>query len=491
MTTYYDTLKIEYGGCPPGCDDCQVACAGRDGAGTAAIHPVHLDRFHGALTCIQCGEPRCAGACPTGAISRSRADGYVRIKPEKCVACGLCTVACPYAGVYLPETPHPGAGTATGGTGVPACAPTPGTQQRAATGADEPPRPARGASLWFAPTGSDATGTCNVLLRSPAPAVKCHGCDGEPRCVAACRHGVLSHIKSREVYSRFRADKLIPEGTGQCLGCPAELGLRIAVSVFGKNTIIFGAASCAAGVIVPSRMASHICLMTNIASTMEGVKLYYRQIGREVNVVAFAGDGATADAGFQNLSGAAERGENLIYICYDNEGYMNTGIQRSSTTPYRAWTFTTPVGEQRHGKEQPGKYLPLIMAFHNVPYVATATLSHLEDYSRKLEKAMANKEGMSYIHLLAPCPTGWRCPPESMVPVCRAAVETNYFPLWELDRGSFSFNHPVDNPRPVGEFTRLMGRFAHFTSRDIDELQTLVNNRVQAIRSLETIGNRR
>lgn len=459
MTTFYDTLKIEQGKCPPGCAACEEACARETADGvreSAKIKAVHGDGFHGALTCIQCGEPACTAVCPTGAISRSREDGFVRVREEKCVGCGLCSVTCSYGGIYL-QPGNPGDGFA---------------------------------SLAMTGTTGNAV-KCDGCAGRPIPPPQAEDLrlrSGQPACVKACEQGVLSLVRSRDVYHQFKDSGLIPQGTGQCLGCPAELGLRIAMKVFGKNTILFGAASCAAGVIVPSRVASHICLMTNIAATMEGVKTYYRQLEREVHVVAYAGDGATADAGFQNLSGAAERGENLVYICYDNEGYMNTGVQRSSTTPYKAWTTTTPLGKGRHGKEQPGKYLPLIMACHGIPYVATATLSHLDDYASKLVKARENKEGMSYIHLLAPCPTGWRYPSEAMEKICRMAVETNYFPLWELERGSFRFTYPVEHPEPINEFTRLMARFSHFNSEDIDELQKLVDDRLKAIQSLACLA---
>jgi pyruvate/2-oxoacid:ferredoxin oxidoreductase beta subunit len=206
-------------------------------------------------------------------------------------------------------------------------------------------------------------------------------------------------------------------------------------------------------------------------------------------VVAFLGDGATADVGFQNLSGAAERGENLIYICYDNEAYMNTGVQRSGTTPRSTWTFTTPVGPKRRGKEQPTKYMPLIMALHGVPYVATAAISNLEDYATKLSKAISIKDGMAYIHLFSPCPTGWRAPLDMTVELSRMAVETNYFPLWEMEHGKYRLTYEVKNPKPIQEYTKLMGRFAHLTKPELESFQQAANERFDFIKSLTCLGD--
>jgi len=224
--------------------------------------------------------------------------------------------------------------------------------------------------------------------------------------------------------------------------------------------------------------------MTNLPSTAAGFKRYYRKKGKDIRCVCFAGDGCFADVGFQPLSGAAERGENIIVICYDNEGYMNTGIQRSGTTPYLGWTTTTPVGTQKRGKQMPPKNMPLIMAAHDIPYVATATIGFPEDYAKKLSKAMAIKDGMSYIHLFTPCPTGWRATPDSGIDICRSAVETNSFPLWEYERGTYRFTHHVKNERPVSEYLGLMRKFSHLKKTDIEEIQRQVDARFAVLRAL-------
>jgi pyruvate/2-oxoacid:ferredoxin oxidoreductase beta subunit len=208
-------------------------------------------------------------------------------------------------------------------------------------------------------------------------------------------------------------------------------------------------------------------------------------------VVCMVGDGATADVGFAGLSGAAERGENIIYICFDNEAYMATGIQKSGTTPFAAWTFTSPVGKHLSGRRGPAKYMPLIMADHGIPYTATATVSHLEDYARKLEKAKQVKDGLAYIHIFSPCYTGWRAPEDSAVQISRIAVETNYFPLWECDRGQYRLTYQPRKPMPIEEFTKLMGRYRHLTGAQIAEFQGMVDQRLKQVESLATMTAQR
>ena len=425
MVTFYDALKIEYGNCPPDCTLCEEACAKEKGAGrrdTGRVKATHLSEFHGALTCIQCGEPDCLGVCPTGAITKSQADGVVRINEDKCLGCGLCTLVCPYGGVYFDQ--------------------------------------------------------------DNAKAFKCDLCDGDPKCVPACPYDVLTFVKTRPTLNYLRHEDILPLGAQVCQGCGAELAIRTAMKIIGKDAVYFFCAGCAAIIVGMSYAPNHFCLMTNVAATMSGVKRYYHKMGRDVKVVAYCGDGATADVGFQNISGAAERGENLIYICYDNEAYMNTGIQRSGTTPEHTWTFTTPVGPERRGKEHPTKYMPLIMALHGIPYVATAAVSHLEDYAAKVAKAAEVKDGMAYIHLFSPCPTGWRAPIDMSIEISRMAVETNCFPLWEMERGKYSLTHEVKRPRPIEEYTKLMGRFSHLTKEELEDFQRTVNDRFDLIKKL-------
>ena len=280
-------------------------------------------------------------------------------------------------------------------------------------------------------------------------------------------------------------------GVAWCAGCPLELTARFVPKVLGKDIVVVGCPCCAAPILYGQnvgtwhRLAYYSCLMTGVASSATGLARYYQRIGKEATVVCFTGDGCAADVGFQPLSGAAERNEKIIYICYDNEGYMNTGNQRSSTTPLGASTSTTPVGIASHGKPTVSKNVPLIMAMHQAAYVATATLSHLEDFAKKLLKAKEKKdEGFVYIHIFCPCPVGWRLDSAMTIQVCRMAVRTNYFPLWEAESGKFRLTHEVATPRPVEELTGLIGKFAHMKEDELGQLQQVVNERYAFIKAL-------
>ena len=187
-------------------------------------------------------------------------------------------------------------------------------------------------------------------------------------------------------------DQISP-GVSACVGCNVELTLRTCMKVLGPNTIFAVPPGCMGGVGVVgwdkesgAKTPVFFPLLDNVASMLAGIKMHYERIGRKVNVVAFAGDGASVDAGMQCLSGAAERGDKIIYICYDNEGYMNTGYQRSGSTTKGAWTSTTPVINGHGGKKQNKKDFPMIMAMHDVPYMATMSPAYIPDMVRKLEK---------------------------------------------------------------------------------------------------------
>lgn len=297
--------------------------------------------------------------------------------------------------------------------------------------------------------------------------------------------------KKSRVFDYFCAEDQFAGGVAWCAGCPLELTARFVPKVMGKEIVIVGCPSCSAPVLYGQnvgawhRLAYLGCLMTGVPSSATGLARYYRKVGKDVTIVCFTGDGCAADVGFQPLSGAAERNENIIYICYDNEGYMNTGVQRSSTTPLGAATTTTPVGVASRGKPTVSKNLPLIMAMHEVPYVATATLSHLEDFAKKLLKAKEKKnEGFAYIHVFCPCPVGWRIESDSAIEVCRMAVRTNYFPLWEQENGKFRLTHETHNPRPIQDLTKLIRKFAHLKEADLAELQQSVDKRFGLIQSL-------
>jgi pyruvate/2-oxoacid:ferredoxin oxidoreductase beta subunit len=301
--------------------------------------------------------------------------------------------------------------------------------------------------------------------------------------------------KKSRVFDYFCTEEKFSGGVAWCAGCPLELTARFVAKVLGDNMIFVSTPSCAAPVLHGQNVGAWhklpylACVMTGVASSATGLARYYRRTGQDATVVCFTGDGCASDVGFQPLSGAAERRENFIYICYDNEGYMNTGNQRSSATPLGAVTTTTPVGKIGRGKPTVSKSLPLIMLMHRPAYMATATVSHLEDFAKKLVKAKEKKnEGFVYLHVFSPCPVGWRIDSNKVIEVCRTAVRTNYFPLWEAEDGKPRFTLEIANPRPVVEFTRLMRKFSHFNEEDMANLQKLVDERYALIKSLCDAG---
>jgi pyruvate ferredoxin oxidoreductase beta subunit len=219
----------------------------------------------------------------------------------------------------------------------------------------------------------------------------------------------------------------------------------------------------------------------NAAAVASGIEAGLKALRRKgkiddryVKVVGMAGDGGTMDIGFQALSGAMERGHDMIYVCFDNEAYMNTGIQRSSGTPMGASTTTAPAGKVSSGQKTWKKNMPEIMVAHNIPYVATACPSYPLDFIRKIEKAKSIK-GPSYIHCFSVCPTGWRCPSHQAISMGRLAVETGVFPLFEVEHGHYHLS--PDTPKklkPIKDYFKGQGRFRHLTPAEIDMIQEKV-----------------
>ena len=289
-------------------------------------------------------------------------------------------------------------------------------------------------------------------------------------------------------------DQISP-GISACVGCNVELTLRTCMKVMGPNTIFAIPPGCMGGVGVVgwdkksgAKTPVFFPLLDNVASMLAGIKLHYEHIGRDVNVVAFAGDGATVDAGMQCLSGAAERGDKIIYICYDNEGYMNTGYQRSGSTTKGAWTSTTPVNHSgQGGKRQNKKDFPLIMAMHDIPYMATMNPAYIPDMVRKLEKAKEIKTGLVYLHVYNPCVTGWGFQSDFSIEVSRLAVESNFAPLYEVENGKFKMSVEIRNPKPVKEFLSRFKKFSHLTDEDIQELQEWTYFKINRLKHLCTL----
>lgn len=230
----------------------------------------------------------------------------------------------------------------------------------------------------------------------------------------------------------------------------------------------------------------------NAAATTGGVETAYRvlkkrgKIDENYKFICFGGDGGTYDIGLQSLSGAMERGHDMVYVCYDNEAYMNTGIQRSSATPRFADATTTPVGSQSYGKAQNKKDLTAIIAAHNVPYVAQTTMvGDFKDFHTKAHKAIYT-EGACFLNVLAPCPRGWRYEMADMAEICDLAVETCVWPLYEIVEGKWHLNYEPIHKAPVSDFLQRQGRFAHmFKSGNewmIDEAQKYVDEQWERLK---------
>jgi len=207
---------------------------------------------------------------------------------------------------------------------------------------------------------------------------------------------------------------------------------------------------------------------------------------KDVTVVGFAGDGGTVDIGLQAMSGAAERRTDGIYVMYDNEAYMNTGIQRSGSTPYGAWTTTTPVGENHQFKKEPKKDIMSIMQAHGIPYAATVSVAHPEDFVKKVAKARSIK-GFRFIHALSPCPPGWRMNPMHTIEIAKLAVETHYFPLYEIEDGKVRVTRKGKG-LPVKDFLKLQGRFSHLTEEEIASIQRSLDHAWMALLAREGSG---
>ncbi len=422
-----DTLAIEPGACPPNCRACVEVCERERSIARITALDLPEVSFHGALTCGHCGAPACRDVCPTGAIVKD-AGGVVHLDGERCVGCGACAVACVWGGITY-----------------------------------------------------DA---------SARRAAKCDTCDHHPACVAACPSEALRWVETSKLVRQFGHPDPFSPGLSLCPGCAGELSGRLAFRVIGNDAVIFSAPGCACmlgcglGTQASTKLPSVFCLMTNIPSLMTGVARQLRREGKRTRCVAFVGDGATSDVGFQPLSGAAERGEPIVYICYDNEGFMNTGAQRSGTTTMGARTPTSPVGRTLKGKGEPAKEVPLLMAFHGAAYVATASIAYPDDFAAKIKRAMDTEDGFSYVHLYSPCHVGWDAPTNSVIEISRRAVETRMFALWEAAHGKFRITHPVEHPRPLKELTSLMGRFRHLSPSDLEALGRAAEERYRRIETL-------
>lgn len=257
-----------------------------------------------------------------------------------------------------------------------------------------------------------------------------------------------------------------------CAGCGIPLVVRTVLRSIEGPAVVVGATGCLEVTTTIFPYTSWECpfihsAFENAAATASGIDAAVKFLkktdkleGADPAIIVFAGDGGTYDIGLQSLSGALERSHNFLYLCYDNQAYMNTGVQRSSATPLGAWTTTSEVGERELGKLVHQKNLTRIVAAHNIPYVAQASVSHLEDLSDKVEKALTF-EGPKFINVLQPCSVGWKFDPAKTIEMARLAVETRFWPLYDVKRGQTKITIDVPKPESVEKFLKGQGRFEH------------------------------
>ena len=300
---------------------------------------------------------------------------------------------------------------------------------------------------------------------------------------------MMNTVQNFEIFAPKLIEKkeLFSPGHRACQGCGEVLALRLIMKALGEDIVVSNATGC---MEIISSAYPHTAWETpyihvafeNAAAVGSGVEAGLKALrrkgkiaDRDVKSVAIAGDGGTVDIGLQALSGAMERGHDLVFFCLDNEAYMNTGIQRSSATPFMAATTTSPAGKAIKGQRTGKKNVAEIMVAHNVPYVATACPSYPLDLMRKVEKAR-NTKGPSYVHVFTVCPTGWRAPSEQTIKLGRMVVETGIFPLYEVENGKYRLTLETPEPRrPVGDYLKLQGRFRHLDPADVARVQARVD----------------
>jgi pyruvate ferredoxin oxidoreductase beta subunit len=299
----------------------------------------------------------------------------------------------------------------------------------------------------------------------------------------------MNTVQNFEIFVPKLVEKreFISSGHRACSGCGEVLGLRLIMKALGEDVVVSNATGCMEIISTAYPTTAwqtpyiHVAF-ENAAAVGSGVESGLKALrrkgkiaDRDVKSVAIAGDGGTADIGMQALSGAMERGHDMVFFCLDNEAYMNTGIQRSSSTPFMAATTTSPAGKAVKGQRTGKKNVAEIMVAHNVPYVATACPSYPLDLMEKVKKARDTK-GPAYVHVYTTCPTGWRAPSEQAVKLGRLVVETGIFPLYEVENGKYRMTLETPEPRrPVGDYLKLQGRFRHLDPSDIVKVQARVD----------------
>ncbi|MDD5254572.1 MAG: thiamine pyrophosphate-dependent enzyme [Candidatus Omnitrophica bacterium] len=279
---------------------------------------------------------------------------------------------------------------------------------------------------------------------------------------------------------------LFVPGHTACAGCGQSMGARLVIDAAGPNTIVVNNTGCLE--VFSTKYPESAwqvpwihSLFENAAAVASGVESALKFLGTKdsTNVIVQAGDGGTADIGLQAISGMLERNHDILFVCYDNEAYMNTGIQRSGLTPFDTNTTTSPIGAQSTGNVRPKKPMPEIAAAHGVPYVATASVGFTQDVQRKVKKALSIK-GAKYLQIHVPCPLGWRHESSMTIQVAKAAVEAGLYPLVEYEYGKLTAVRQIQ-PKPVEEYLKLQGRFKHLmkSPEEIKKVQAIADSNIE------------
>ncbi|MBE3520148.1 MAG: pyruvate ferredoxin oxidoreductase [Firmicutes bacterium] len=292
-----------------------------------------------------------------------------------------------------------------------------------------------------------------------------------------------------------RMPEMLVPGHRMCAGCGAPIVVRQVLRAAHGPVVVANATGCLEVSTTVYPFTSWQCpwihtAFESTAASLSGVEAAYKslkrqgKISQEIKFVAFGGDGGTYDIGLQSLSGALERGHKMVYVCYDNGAYMNTGIQRSSATPKGAETTTSPVGKVQAGKPRSRKDLTKIVAAHNIPYVAQVSPAHWNDLYAKAEKAFA-ADGPAFLNAIAPCPRGWRHDSSETIEMCRLAVDTCFWPLYEVENGKIRVTYKPKEKKPLVEFLKRQGRFNHLFKPGneglLEELQQEVDRQWEAL----------
>lgn len=283
---------------------------------------------------------------------------------------------------------------------------------------------------------------------------------------------VLKDLAQKEV--------LISGGHRACSGCGFPILIKMVLSQVETPVVIANATGCMEVTTTVYPYTAWKCsyihsAFANAAATMSGVEAAYRslkkqgKLDKKITFVAFGGDGGTYDIGLQSLSGAMERGHKMLYVCYDNQAYMNTGVQRSGATPRGTNTSTTPAGTKSTGKPQYKKDLTAIMAAHNIPYVAQAAISHWNDLVRKVKRAL-EVDGPAFLNVFTSCRLGWAIPPEDSIDVVDGAVQSNFWPLYEVDHGEWKLTFKPKKKLPLENWLKQQGRYKHLFRGDHSEV---------------------